>query len=136
MSATGDDKSAVAGVHLAAGRIVGAARAITEAYRFGVPEGPHPEPWTAAYHSGAVRVYAESLPMSYQRRIGSLFVHSAEAMDAVDLPADLVEDWFVVRSYMRSASTAIADWLAAEGAARGRRRGSRRRRSTTRARPG
>ena len=53
--------------------------------------------------------------MSYQRRIGSLFVHSAEAMDAVDLPAELIEDWFVVRSYMRSASTAIADWLAAEG---------------------
>ena len=114
MSATGDHKSAVAGVHLATGRIVGAARVITEAYRFGVPEGPHPEPWTATYHSEAVRVYAESLPATYQRRIASLFVHSAEAMDAVDLSAELVEDWFIVRSYMSRASTAIADWLAVE----------------------
>lgn len=74
-------------------------------------EGPHGEPWTAAYHRAAVHVYAESLPVPYERRIGSLFIYSAEAMDAVDLPAGLVEDWFIVKSYMRNASTAIADWL-------------------------
>ena len=90
---------------------MGGARAIAEAYGFGVSEGPHGEPWTAAYHRAAVHVYAESLPVPYERRIGSLFIYSAEAMDAVDLPAGLVEDWFIVKSYMRNASTAIADWL-------------------------
>ena len=90
---------------------MGGARAIAEAYGFGVSEGPHGEPWTAAYHRAAVHVYAESLPVPYERRIGSLFIHSTEAMDAVDLPAGLVEDWFIVKSYMRNASTAIADWL-------------------------
>ncbi len=40
----------LARVHLACGRVAAGARATVEAYGFGVPEGPHPEPWTAAYH--------------------------------------------------------------------------------------
>ena len=79
---------------------------------FGVVEGPHPQPWTAAYHREAVRVYAESLPMSYERRVGSLFIHSAEAMDAFDIPSGLADDWLITKAYMRNASSAIADWLA------------------------
>ncbi len=34
------EAQALAQVHLACGRIVGSARAIVEAHRFGVPEGP------------------------------------------------------------------------------------------------
>ena len=59
-------------------------------------------------------MYAESLPAPYQRRIGSLFIHSAEAMETVGLPAGLADDWFIVRSYLRNASAAIADLLATE----------------------
>ena len=104
----------LARLHLACGRMVGGARAIAEAYGFGVSEGPHPEPWTAAYHRAAVHVYAESLPVAYERRIESLFIHSAEAMAAVDIPSELAEDWLIVKTYLHNASSAIADWLAAE----------------------
>ncbi len=98
--ATEGHDSPLVRVSLACGRIVGGARAIAEAYGFGVPEGPHPEPWTAAYHRDAVRVYAESLPMPYERRIGSLFIHSAEAMDAFDIPSALADDWFIAKAYL------------------------------------
>lgn len=114
MSATEAFGSPLGRVHLACGRVAGGARAIVEAYGFGVSEGPHPEPWTADYHREAVQVYAESLPAPYQRRIGSLFIHSAEAMDVAGLPAGVADDWFIVRSYLRNASAAIADRLAAE----------------------
>ena len=50
--------------------------------------------------------------MSYQRRIGSLFIHSAEAMDAFDIPTELADDWLIAKTYLHNASTAIADWLA------------------------
>ena len=104
----------LARLHLACGRIVGGARAIAEAYGFGVSEGPHGEPWTAGYHRAAVHVYAESLPASYERRIGSLFIHSAEAMGTVDIPSELAGDWLIVEAYVNNAGSAIADWLAAE----------------------
>ena len=115
MSAAEAYGSPLGRVHLACGRIAGGARAIAEAYGFGVPEGPHEEPWTAAYHREAVRVYAESLPMSYERRIGSLFIHGAEAMDTFDIPSELADDWLIVKTYLRNASSAIADWLGSEG---------------------
>lgn len=57
-------------------------------------------------------MYAVSLPTPYQRRIGSLFFHAAEEMDSVNLPARLIEDWFIVRSYLCNASSVIADSLA------------------------
>ena len=66
----------LARVHLACGRIVGGARAIADAHRFGVREGPHYRLWEAEYHAEAVRVYGESLPVSYQRDIASLFHRS------------------------------------------------------------
>lgn len=119
MPATEAYGSALGRVHLACGRIAGGARAIAEAYGFGVPEGPY-APWTAAYHREAVRVYAESLPVSYERRVGSLFVHSAEAMDAFDIPSELADDWLIVKTYLHNASSAIADLLASEA-----RRGSK-----------
>lgn len=103
----------LARVHLACGRVAAGARATVEAYGFGVPKGPHLEPWTAAYHRKAVYVYAESLPLSYQRRIASLFIHGAEAMGTIDIPSELAGDWLIVKAYLHNASSAIADWLVA-----------------------
>ena len=103
-------------VHLACGRIVGGARAIIDAHRFGVPEGPHDRLWEAEYHVEAVHVYGESLPASYQRDIASLFHHSADTMAQQTIPAELAEDWVIIAGYMRHASAAIMGWLSPERA--------------------
>ena len=101
-------------LRLACGRIASGARAIAEAHRFGVPEGPHDELWAAAYHREAVHVYGESLPRSYQRDIASLFSHSADALAETTIPTSLAEDSLIVAGYMRSACAAIVSWLDAE----------------------
>ena len=103
-------------MHLACGRIAGGARAITDAHRFGVPEGPHYSLWEAEYHAEAVRVYGESLPAPYQRDIASLFHHSADTMATQTIEAELAEDWVIVAGYMRNASAAIMGWLSPERA--------------------
>lgn len=103
---------ALARVRLACGRMVGGADAILEAYRFGVPEGPHREPWTAEYHRESVHVYSESLPWSYQRDVAKLFRDCLNAMAGCLIPSDLAEDWAVVTAYMREAVRSIEDWLA------------------------
>ena len=103
-------------MHLACGRIAGGARAIAEAHRFGVPEGPHHRLWEMEYHAAAVRVYGKSLPASYQRDIASLFHHSADTMAEQAIPAGLAEDWVIVSGYMRNASAAIMGWLSASRA--------------------
>ena len=82
-----------------------------EAYRFGVSEGPHREPWTAEYHRAAVHVYSESLPSSYQRDVAELFRDSLTAMAGCSIPSDLAADWAIVTAYMREAATSIEDWL-------------------------
>lgn len=107
--------AAVAAAHLACARIAGGARAIAEAYEFGVAEGPHPEPWTAEYHRDAVQVYAVSLPRSYQRDIAALFRRGAGAMRVLAAPAGLVEEWLIVDAYLTEASLAIARWLSSDG---------------------
>ncbi len=83
-----------------------------EAYRFGAPEGPHAEPWTAEYHREAVHVYSESLPLSYQRDVMRLFRDGERAMAACLIPSDLAEHWVIVTAYMREAAGSIEDWLA------------------------
>ena len=103
-------------MHLTCSRIVSLARALTEAHRFGVPEGPHEKLWGPQYHAEAVCVYGESLPQSYQRAIASLFHHSADTMDEQMIPAQLAEDWAIVTCYLRNASAAIMDWLSYEAA--------------------
>ena len=85
-----------------------------EAYRFGVPEGPHREPWGAEYHREAVHVYNESLPWSYQRDVGRLFRDSEHAMSGRVIPSDMAEDWAIATAYMREAASSIEDWLAAD----------------------
>lgn len=102
----------LARVRLACGRIVGGADAMLEAYRFGVPEGPHRVPWGFDYHREAVHVYGESLPWSYQRDIAQLFRDSESAMAGHMIPSDLAEDWAIVTSYMREAASSIEDCLA------------------------
>ena len=92
--------------------MVGGADAILDAYRFGVAEGPHREPWTAEYHCEAVQVYGESLPRSYQRDVARLFRDSERAMAGRLIPAHLAEDWAIVTAYMREAASSIEDWLA------------------------
>ena len=82
-----------------------------ECHRFGVPEGPHGEPWTPEYHCEAVHVYNESLPWTYQRDIAELFRDSLSAMAGCLIPAELAEDWAIVVAYMREAANAIEDWL-------------------------
>jgi len=92
--------------------MVGGVNAISECYRFGVPEGPHSEPWGAEYHREAVHVYNESLPWTYQRDIAKLFRDSLSTMAGCLIPAELAEGWAIVSSYMREAADAIEDWLA------------------------
>lgn len=105
---------AVSRVHLACRRIAGLARAITEAHRFGKPEGPYEQPWTAEYHRAAVEVFGKSLPWSYQQDIAALFSKSADTMDELSIPATLAEDWVIVTEYLRGASAAIDRWLSSE----------------------
>ena len=105
---------ALARVRLACGRMVGGIDAILEAYRFGVPEGPHREPWTAEYHREAVQVYSESLPWSYQRDVARLFRDSERAMAGCLIPSNLAGDWAIVTAYMREAAGSIEDWLASD----------------------
>ena len=115
MAGGGSSDSGSAGlaqVHLACGRIVGAARAIAEAHRFGVPEGDHERPWTVPYHAEAVHVYGKALPASYQREIASLFHHCVDTMARESIPTSLASDWVIVADYMRNASDAIMHWLA------------------------
>ena len=102
-------------VRLACGRIAAGATAILEAYRLGVPEGPHERPWTSSYHCEAVRVYAQSLPWSYQRDIGELFLDSAEALTDWLIPAGLAEEWYIVTEYLRQAGAAIENWRDSAG---------------------
>ena len=83
-----------------------------EAYRFGVSEGPHREPWTPEYHRESVHVYNESLPWSYQRDVAKLFRDSLSAMAECLIPSDLAADWAIVTAYMHEAATSIEDWLA------------------------
>ena len=83
-----------------------------EAYRFGVAEGPHSEPWTAEYHREAVHIYNESLPWSYQRDVARLFRDSENAMRGRLIPSGLAGDWAIVTAYMREAASSIEDWLA------------------------
>lgn len=99
-------------VHLACGRIVGGARAMVEAYRFGVPEGRHDRPWTAHFHAEAVHIYGKSLPAGYQREIASLFHHCVDTMAGRTITSDVAADWLIVEDYMRNSSGAIARWLA------------------------
>ena len=70
----------LARVHLACGRIVGVARALVEACRFGAPEGHCGGPWTAQYHAEAAHVYGRSLPAGYQREMASLSRHCVDTM--------------------------------------------------------
>ena len=115
LAAVGGEMSeglALARVRLACGQMVGGADAIVEAYRFGVPEGPHCQPWTFEYHREAVHVYNESLPRSYQRDVARLFRDCERAMAGRLIPARLAEDWVIVTAYMREAAGAIEDWLA------------------------
>ena len=91
-----------------------------EAYRFGVAEGPHSEPWTAEYHREAVHIYNESLPWSYQRDVARLFRDGVNAMRGRLIPSVLAGDWTIATAYMREAASSIEDWLAsAESVSRG-----------------
>lgn len=101
-------------LHLACGRIASGARAVAEAHRFGVPEGPHDELWTAEYHREAVHVYGDSLPRSYQRDIASLFSHGVDTLAEMTSPTLLAEDCLIAGGYMRNACAAIVSWLDAE----------------------
>ena len=101
----------LAQVSVACGRIAGGAAALVEAHRLGIPEGPHERPWTPDYHRDAARVYAESLPASYQRGIAALFDRSVQTMAEGSIPAQLAEDWVIVMDYMRCASASIAENL-------------------------
>ena len=98
-------------LHLACGRIVGSARAIAQAHRFGVPEGPHKQPWTVAYLRDAVGIYAESLPVSYQRDIVSLFRQCVDTMASRSIPSTLAEDWLIVNQHLTNASESMVQLL-------------------------
>lgn len=102
-------------LELACGRILGASRSMSRAYDFDVAPGPHREPWTMAYLREAVALYAEALPASYQSDIESLFRHCAELMGQGKIPAELAEDWAIIRQYLANAADSISERLAATG---------------------
>lgn len=95
-------------VKLACGRIAASADAIVEAYRFGASEGQCGMPWQAEYHRNAVTVYFEALPATYQLDVARLFVSCDRVMSRGMIPADLADDWVIVRGYLREAGTSIA----------------------------
>ncbi len=101
-------------VYLACGRLASSARGIAQAHDLGVAEGPHESLWSEEYHAEVVDIYGESLPVSYQRAIASLFTQSADEMAEQYLPAALTEDWQIVTDYMRHAAAAIMSWLASQ----------------------
>ena len=108
------DAKASAQLHLVCGRIVGSARAIAQAHRFGVPEGPHEQPWTVAYLREAVGIYAELLPVSYQRLIVSLFRQCVDTMASRSIPSMLAEDWLIVNQHLADAGESMAQLLATQ----------------------
>ena len=108
------EAQASAQLHLACGRVLGSARAIAQAHRFGVPEGPHRHPWTVAYLREAVGIYAESLPVSYQRHIVSLFRQCISTMASRSIPSTLAEDWLIVNQHLTNAGDSMAQLLAAQ----------------------
>ena len=99
-------------VRVACGRIAGAAAAIVEAHRLGVPEGPHEQPWTREYLDAAAYIYSESLPPWYQSDIASLFGRCAKTMGGYSIPARLAADWVIVTDYLVAARATILDRLA------------------------
>ena len=101
-------------LHLACGRIVGSARAIVQAHRFGVPEGPHAQPWTVAYMRDAVSIYAEALPVSYQHDIVSLFRQCVDTMVSRSILSTLAEDWLIVNEHLTNAGDSMAQLLIAQ----------------------
>ncbi len=62
----------------------------------------------------AVGIYAEALPVSYQRDIASLFRLCVETMAAASIPAALAEDWPIVTQHLANASDTMAQRLAAQ----------------------
>lgn len=84
--------------------------AVVDAYKFGVPEGPHRQPWTEAYTRDAVEICAETLPPWYIREIASLFRQGAAAMEEHNIPVSQAQDWLIVIQYMHNASDAMTRW--------------------------
>ncbi len=95
-------------VKLACGRIAASAAAMVEAYRFGASEGQCGVPWQAEYHRNAVTVYFEALPKAYQLDVARLFANCDRVMSRGMIPADLADDWVIVRGYLREAGASIA----------------------------
>ena len=62
----------------------------------------------------AVSVYAEALPVWYQRDVASLYRQCAETMVEGSIPAALAEDWLIVRQHLANAGDAIERHLAAQ----------------------
>ena len=61
----------------------------------------------------AVSVYAEALPVWYQRVILALYRQCAETMASVSIPGGLDEDWTIVRQHLANAGDAMGQLLAA-----------------------
>lgn len=105
---------ALARVRLACGRIAAGARGIVDAYRFGIAEGPHRNPWTPQYHREAVHVYGQCLPRQYQLDIARLFRDSANEIETWSIPLEMAEKYLIVISYMKEGSSAIFRWSRTE----------------------
>ncbi len=105
-------------VGLACGKIVDVATGILEAHRFGVDEGIHERPWSAAFHLDALEVYAGALPDSHRQKILRLFEECVPTMTDYLIPAWLAEDWLIVLEYLRQAVNAMQG-LRAESDVRG-----------------
>ena len=84
--------------------------AVVEAYKFGIPEGPHRQPWTEAYCRAAVEVCAETLPLWYIREIASLFRDGAAAMEERNIPTSQAQDRLIVIQHMCNVSDAMDRW--------------------------
>ena len=91
------------------------ARAILKAHDLGIEQGSYDEPWSLRYQREAADIYFDSTPAGYQANIAKVFVACADHLATNPSPPELVDDWFIVTSYLRSASTAINEHLEALG---------------------
>ncbi len=96
-------------IGLVAGRVRRYGEAIAQGHAFGIEAGEHTELHTLAYQRAATPIYAETLPWSYLSELAAKFNEAAAQMAMAEVPDEVAEPWETVRSYLRSATTALTE---------------------------
>lgn len=96
-------------IGLVAGRVRRYGEAIAQGHTFGIEAGEHTELHTLSYQRAATPIYAETLPWSYLTELAAKFNEAAAQMAMVEVPDNVAGPWETVRSYLRSATTALTE---------------------------